>query len=104
MRAAADCARSIPAQHMESGRARALHSLRHSPRRAFRCPPWSLGIPTTAAPHGRESVANSEETTMDVRPSSIAGTWYPNDPAILIRDIERYLAHVPVPSLPGSIY
>jgi MEMO1 family protein len=37
-----------------------------------------------------------------VRPSAIAGTWYPGSPAVLRRTIEGYLAAVPEPAAPAS--
>ena len=40
---------------------------------------------------------------MDVRPSPIAGTWYPGNPAKLRASIEGYLADAPVPELPGQV-
>lgn len=38
-----------------------------------------------------------------VRPSPIAGSWYPSDPALLKREIEGYIKHAAVPSLPGEV-
>lgn len=40
---------------------------------------------------------------MDVRPSPIAGAWYPNDPARLRQTLDRYLADVRVELPPGDI-
>src|SRR5262245_64014053 len=39
---------------------------------------------------------------MGVRPTSVAGTWYPANPARLISDVDGYLhrAHVEAPSRP----
>jgi AmmeMemoRadiSam system protein B len=38
---------------------------------------------------------------MDVRPSPIAGTWYPEDPAALVRALDRYLSAAQ-PRLPAG--
>jgi MEMO1 family protein len=38
-----------------------------------------------------------------IRPSAIAGRWYPGNPVTLRRDIERYFAAVPKTALPGRI-
>lgn len=42
-------------------------------------------------------------STPDLRPSPIAGKWYPNQPAILRKDIERYLTDVPLPRQGGQL-
>lgn len=39
----------------------------------------------------------------DIRPSPIAGTWYPGNPAKLRSSIEGYLAEAPVPEVPGEV-
>lgn len=41
--------------------------------------------------------------TPDLRPSPLAGTWYPGHPATLRADLDRYLAGVPVPRPSGQI-
>jgi AmmeMemoRadiSam system protein B len=41
---------------------------------------------------------------MDVRPSPIAGTWYPAEPAALARALERYLAEATPRVPPGRIW
>lgn len=41
---------------------------------------------------------------MDIRPSPIAGSWYPSDPAQLRREIDRYLARAEPPELPGKVW
>lgn len=41
---------------------------------------------------------------MDVRPSPIAGTWYPANPSQLRREIETYLACAHPPVLPGKVW
>jgi AmmeMemoRadiSam system protein B len=41
--------------------------------------------------------------TKDIRPSPIAGTWYPGNPLKLRSSIEAYLAAAPVPVLPGAV-
>jgi MEMO1 family protein len=38
-----------------------------------------------------------------IRPSAIAGRWYPGSPVALRRDIERYFAAAPKAALPGRI-
>ncbi len=40
---------------------------------------------------------------MDVRPSPIAGRWYPGDAAQLAVSIDRYLAKAKVEPPPGEI-
>ncbi|NWG20447.1 MAG: AmmeMemoRadiSam system protein B [Chloroflexi bacterium] len=41
---------------------------------------------------------------MDVRPSPIAGSWYPSGPVRLSREIDRYLAQAAPPRLPGKLW
>lgn len=41
---------------------------------------------------------------MDVRPSPIAGRWYPAQSAALIRELDRYLDAAHPPALPGTIH
>jgi len=41
---------------------------------------------------------------MDVRPSPIAGTWYPAEPAVLVRALDRYLAEAQPQIPPGRIW
>jgi AmmeMemoRadiSam system protein B len=43
------------------------------------------------------------ESTPMIRPSAIAGRWYPGNPATLRRDIEGYFAATPKAVLPGRI-
>lgn len=38
-----------------------------------------------------------------IRPSAIAGRWYPGNPTALRREIERYFAAVPKAALPGRV-
>jgi AmmeMemoRadiSam system protein B len=40
---------------------------------------------------------------IDVRPSPISGTWYPGDPEILARSIDRYLHDVVIAPIPGKV-
>ena len=42
-------------------------------------------------------------TFTSIRPSPIAGSWYPSDPALLDREIEGFLKHAAVPSLSGEV-
>jgi AmmeMemoRadiSam system protein B len=42
-------------------------------------------------------------TTGDVRPSPIAGTWYPGNPETLAASIREMLAHAAPPAIPGRI-
>ncbi|MDW8215359.1 MAG: AmmeMemoRadiSam system protein B, partial [Roseiflexaceae bacterium] len=41
---------------------------------------------------------------MDIRPSPIAGSWYPSNPMRLRREIERYLEQAHPPVLPGRVW
>ncbi len=43
------------------------------------------------------------QTGVDVRPSPIAGQWYPDDPQQLAESIDRYLAAVKLPEIQGQI-
>ncbi|MCJ7511580.1 MAG: AmmeMemoRadiSam system protein B [Anaerolineales bacterium] len=45
----------------------------------------------------------SSQAETDVRPSPIAGTWYPDDPTILARTIDSLLAAATNPPLPGTV-
>lgn len=38
-----------------------------------------------------------------VRPSPIAGSWYPANPAALEREVSGYIKHAAIPSLPGEV-
>jgi len=42
-------------------------------------------------------------TTLDVRPSPIAGTWYEGRPKALAAEIDRYLEQAELPELPGEV-
>lgn len=39
-----------------------------------------------------------------IRPSSIAGTWYPDDPVRLTRELDHYLKQGQVPPPPGRVW
>jgi AmmeMemoRadiSam system protein B len=39
----------------------------------------------------------------DVRPSPIAGRWYPADPPRLARSVDEYMEQADVPALPGAL-
>jgi len=39
----------------------------------------------------------------DVRPSPIAGTWYPGNPARLAQSIDAYIDQASLPELPGRV-
>ena len=39
----------------------------------------------------------------DIRPSPIAGTWYPGDPDELTREVENYLHTAPAPAVDGEV-
>lgn len=41
---------------------------------------------------------------MDIRPSPIAGSWYPSNPMRLRREIDRYLEQAHPPALPGKVW
>jgi AmmeMemoRadiSam system protein B len=43
------------------------------------------------------------KTMPDVRPSPIAGYWYSDDPQVLTREIDGYLANASLPDLPGQV-
>jgi AmmeMemoRadiSam system protein B len=40
---------------------------------------------------------------LDIRPSPIAGTWYPSDPKKLAETVDAYIEDAVVPDLPGKI-
>lgn len=40
---------------------------------------------------------------LEVRPSPIAGTWYSSDPALLQKQIDRYLTSARLPKLDGTV-
>lgn len=42
-------------------------------------------------------------TTSDVRPSPIAGTWYPGDPAHLSAQVDEFIAQAAQPALSGDL-
>jgi AmmeMemoRadiSam system protein B len=42
-------------------------------------------------------------TTTDIRPSPLAGQWYPADPQDLADSIDRYLSQADLPEIPGEI-
>jgi hypothetical protein len=42
-------------------------------------------------------------TTLDLRPSPIAGTWYEGDPKILSKNIDEYLNSAQLPELNGRV-
>ncbi len=42
--------------------------------------------------------------SLDVRPSPIAGLWYPADPALLRQEVELYLAHSPADCPQGTVH
>ena len=43
-------------------------------------------------------------TVKDIRPSSIAGTWYPGKPEILAQSVDEYLNKRTPETVPGEIY
>jgi AmmeMemoRadiSam system protein B len=43
------------------------------------------------------------QTTPDLRPSPIAGTWYEGRPEPLKRDVDAYLNNAKLPELPGDV-
>ena len=43
------------------------------------------------------------QPSLDVRPSPIAGQWYPGDPARLAAMVDRYISEADVPPIPGRI-
>ena len=42
-------------------------------------------------------------TSLDIRPSPIAGQWYPADPRRLARSVDEYLQVAEIPEIKGSI-
>jgi AmmeMemoRadiSam system protein B len=51
-------------------------------------------------------IPNKEETMnaqLDVRPSPIAGQWYPGDPKHLSVDVDRYIREAKLPELNGDV-
>ena len=42
-------------------------------------------------------------TTLDVRPSPIAGTWYQDNPKVLASQVDEYLDKASLPSLEGQV-
>ncbi len=42
-------------------------------------------------------------TSLDIRPSPIAGQWYPGDPQHLARDVDRYIQEAKLPGLDGEV-
>jgi AmmeMemoRadiSam system protein B len=53
-----------------------------------------------------QSIQNKKEkmsTTLDIRPSPIAGQWYPGDPKRLSDDVDRYLHEAKIPELIGEV-
>ncbi len=44
------------------------------------------------------------DTAKDIRPSSIAGTWYPGKPEILAQSIDEYLNNTASEAVTGEIY
>jgi MEMO1 family protein len=43
------------------------------------------------------------QSTLNVRPSPIAGTWYEGRPESLKRNIDAYMDHAQLPELPGEV-
>jgi AmmeMemoRadiSam system protein B len=53
-----------------------------------------------------QSIRNKEEkmsAQTDVRPSPIAGQWYPGDPKQLSADVDRYIHEAKLPQLEGEV-
>jgi AmmeMemoRadiSam system protein B len=51
-------------------------------------------------------IRNKEETmsaNIDVRPSPIAGQWYPDNPEQLSRSVDRYIQEASLPELDGKV-
>jgi AmmeMemoRadiSam system protein B len=42
-------------------------------------------------------------TALDLRPSPIAGQWYPGDPQRLAREVDEYVAAAQLPAVPGEV-
>jgi AmmeMemoRadiSam system protein B len=43
-------------------------------------------------------------TTLDLRPSPIAGQWYPGDPQRLAREVDGYIAAAQLPAISGEVF
>jgi AmmeMemoRadiSam system protein B len=57
-------------------------------------------------PNMLQFIHNKEDTmsaSIDVRPSPIAGQWYPSDPEQLSRSVDRYIHDAALPMLNGEI-
>jgi MEMO1 family protein len=53
-----------------------------------------------------QSIQNKEETmntNLDIRPSPIAGQWYPGDPKRLSMSVDRYIHDAMLPKLDGEV-
>ncbi len=48
-------------------------------------------------------MTSQAQPSLDVRPSPIAGQWYPSDPERLAASVDRYIAQATVPPIPGRI-
>ena len=48
-------------------------------------------------------MTSQAQPSYDVRPSPIAGRWYPGDPGRLAATVDRYIAEAQVPPIPGRI-
>jgi MEMO1 family protein len=43
------------------------------------------------------------DAALDLRPSPIAGQWYPGDPQRLAREVDGYIAAAQLPTIPGEV-
>jgi hypothetical protein len=53
-----------------------------------------------------QSIGNKEEkmsARLDIRPSPIAGQWYPGDPSRLSNEVDRYIREAKLPTLDGEV-
>ncbi len=49
------------------------------------------------------TMTSQAQPLTDVRPSPIAGQWYPGDPELLAASVDRYMAEASVPAIAGRI-
>ena len=43
------------------------------------------------------------DNSVDVRPSSLAGRWYPANPKLLAESVDRFIDQATIPAIPGEI-
>lgn len=48
-------------------------------------------------------MTHNPQTRQDIRPSPIAGRWYPNHPQLLARSVDAYIANATTPAIYGQL-